>query len=214
MRPYCVGLTGGVGSGKTTAANIFADLGVAVVDTDVIAHELTASGGPAMPAIVNTFGAEFVSPDGALDRQVMRAWVFSDPAARQRLENILHPLIRQESAQRLCLAEAPYVLLVVPLLAEHLVDYRCLVDRIAVVDCDEEQQLLRMLSRQALNTEQAAEIMATQCSRVARLSIADDVIDNRGDLDALSSRVALLHQQYLLAAQGNNRKLPTTHCNR
>lgn len=214
MRPYCVGLTGGVGSGKTTAANIFAELGVAVVDTDVIAHELTTSRGAAMPTIRDAFGAEFVSPDGALNRQAMRERVFSDPAARQKLESILHPLIREESAQRLCLAQVPYVLLVVPLLAEHLADYRCLVDRVAVVDCDEEQQLQRILSRQALNAEQAAEIMATQCSRMARLSIADDVIDNRGDLGTLSSCVALLHEQYLLAARGNNHKLPPTHCNR
>jgi dephospho-CoA kinase len=203
-----------VGSGKSTVAQLFSDLGVGIVDTDVISRELTAGGGAALPAIVDRFGAEFIGQDGALNRQAMRNWVFSDSAARQELENILHPLIREEAAQRLCSVEAHYVLLVVPLLAEHLANYRALVDRIAVVDCEEAQQLQRILSRSSLNTAQATAILAAQCSRVARLSMADDVIDNRGDLGALTERVAFLHGQYLLAARGNKHQLPTTHCNR
>lgn len=203
MRPFCVGLTGGVGAGKSAVASLFADLGIAVVDTDRISHELTAAGGAALPAIVSAFGPGCIGEDGALARHVMRERVFSDPDARRRLEAILHPLIRAEAAQGVLRANTPYVLLVVPLLAEHLADYRGLVDRIAVVDCDESQQLDRIMARPGMDKGQAEAMLAAQSSCVARLAIADDVIDNRGDRHVLAARVAFLHGQYLAyAARG------------
>ncbi|MEW5770748.1 MAG: dephospho-CoA kinase [Pseudomonadota bacterium] len=200
MRAYCLGLTGGIGSGKSTVATLFAGLGAAVVDTDEIARELTAPGGAAMPAIVAAFGADARDAQGALDRARMRGLVFSDPEARRRLESILHPLIRAEAAGRLARAGPPYVVLVVPLLAERLDDYRGIVDRVAVVDCDPAQQLARIAARPGLDEAQARAILAAQAAPAARLAIADDVIDNRGDLAALRAQVVSLHARCLRAA--------------
>jgi len=205
-QPYCVGLTGGVGSGKSTAATLFADLGAALIDTDAIAHALTASGGGAIAAIAGEFGPAAIAPDGSLDRAAMRARVFADSSERRRLEQIIHPLIRSESQRLMEAAKARYVILVVPLLAENLGAYRPLLDRIAVVDCDEPQQIERTLRRPGVSEAQARAILAAQSSRAARLAIADDVIDNRGGLDELATQVRHLHRAYLNAASGSNKK--------
>lgn len=194
---YCVGLTGGVGSGKSTAARLFADLGAALVDTDAIAHALSAANGAAMPAIAAAFGDAVIAADGSLDRAAMRARVFSDGSARRHLEQILHPLIHSEARHQIAVARTPYVILIVPLLVENLAAYRQDMDRIVVVDCDEQQQIERSASRPGISLEQARAILAAQSSRAARLAIADDIIDNRGDLAELEAQVGHLHQGYL-----------------
>ena len=199
-----IGLTGGIGSGKSTVADRLASLGAAVVDTDVIAHELTAAHGAAMSQIAAAFGASVVRDDGALDRVAMRRLVFSDPTQKARLEAILHPLIRSESETRCQAAAAPYVLLVVPLLVESAT-YRQRVDRILVVDCDEATQLSRVIARSGLSVAEAQAIMATQASRAERLAVADDVLFNGGGRDDLNAQVVALHQRYLeLAALARN----------
>jgi dephospho-CoA kinase len=192
---FVVGLTGGIGSGKSAAADEFARLGAAVVDTDAIAHELTAAGGPALPEIARIFGPDFVR-EGKMDRQRMREHVFSDPAAKKALEGLLHPLIRAESSRRIAAAAAPYVVHVVPLLVESP-DYRRRVDRVLVVDAPEETQVARVRSRSQLSVEQVRAIIRAQAPREARLAAADDVIDNGGPRDALLKQVADLHQKYL-----------------
>ena len=199
---FVVGLTGGIGSGKSAAAGIFAALGAAVVDTDAIAHELTGPHGLAMPAISAAFGETAVTASGALDRDAIRALIFSDPAARQRLEAILHPLIRSESERLIAAnATAPYVVLVVPLLIESG-DYRARVDRIAVVDCSEETRIRRVQTRSGLARTDIVRIMAAQASREQRLAAAEDVIDNEGSPEDLRAPVAELDARYReLAAQ-------------
>lgn len=199
--PFIVGLTGGIGSGKSAAADLFGALGAALVDTDQIAHRLTAPDGAAMPDILAAFGAGVIAEDGSLNRPAMRALAFEDPAARKRLEGILHPLIRSES-DRLCrIASAPYVVLVVPLLVESGT-YRERVRRLCVVDCSEEVQVQRVMQRSGLEACQVRAIMAAQASRAARLAAADDVVDNDGSLAHLREQVAALHRTYLaLAAQ-------------
>ncbi len=199
---FIVGLTGGIGSGKTTVAELFAALGAAVVDTDLIAHEITGPRGAAMPDVEKVFGQSVVRTDGALDRAAMRRLVFSDPSAKARLESILHPMIRRESEARCRSAsDSPYVLLVVPLLVES-VAYRERVARILVVDCDESIQISRVASRSGLSNEEVRAIMATQASRTERLAAADDVIVNDGGRERLSAQVAVLHQRYLDLAAG------------
>lgn len=200
LPPFCVGLTGGIGCGKSTVATQFARLGAEVIDTDVIAHELTASNGAAMTAIVAEFGAEMATRTGALDRAAMRARVFADPAARKKLEAILHPLIQAESMRRVAAVSASYALLVVPLLAENLAAYRPLLNRIAVVDCDESQQLAHTAGRPGLDIKQVQAVLAVQASHASRLAIADDLIDNRGDLARLDDQVERLHAMYLTLA--------------
>ncbi len=190
-----VGLTGGIGSGKSAAADEFARLGAGVVDTDVIAHELTQSGGAAVAQVEKIFGKAFVV-DGAMDRKKMRDHVFADPAAKRRLEQLLHPLIREESARRIAAAKSPYVLHVVPLLIESA-DYRSRVNRVLVVDAPEEVQVARVRERSRLSEDEVRAIMRTQSPRAARLAAADDVIDNGGSRDALRKQVAALHQKYL-----------------
>jgi len=194
---YVVGLTGGIGSGKSAVADLFAQRGVTVVDTDAIAHTLTAPGGAAMPPIRAGFGGGVVSADGALDRAAMRAMVFADPSARKRLEAILHPLIRAECERRIAAAAgAPYAMLVVPLLIE-AGDYRKRVDRIAVVDCAEATQIDRVMSRSGLARAEVERILAAQATRGERLAAADDVIDNDGDIAALTPQIERLHENYL-----------------
>lgn len=197
--PLIVGLTGGIGSGKSAAAKLFAALGASVVDTDVVSHGLTGVGGAAVPALRQTFGDQLVTGEGALDRPAMRHLVFSDPLARSRLEAILHPLIRQESARQCATATGPYVLLVVPLLLETS-DYRQRVARVAVVDCPETVQIERVMSRSGLAREEVLRIMAAQIARSARLQAADDVIANDASLDQLQTQVAALHSRYLALA--------------
>ncbi len=196
---FLVGLTGGIGSGKSAAADGFAALGAAVVDTDAIAHELTAPDGAAMPDLAAAFGSDVVAGDGRLDRAAMRRLVFADPGARQRLEAILHPMIRDLSALRCrqaLAAGAPYVVLVVPLLVESG-DYRRRVQRVAVVDCADEIRLARVAARSGLSREEIQRIMAAQATRPDRLAAADDVINNDGDLADLSLQVEKLHRRYL-----------------
>ena len=194
-----IGLTGGIGSGKSTVAEEFARLGAAIVDTDAIAHELTGPKGPAVPQIKNLFGEKAIGPDGAMDRQRMRDHVFADPEAKRRLEGLLHPMIREESRRRIAAVfqenAGAYVVHVVPLLVESG-DYRGRVDRVLVVDCPEEQQVARVRER-GLSDRDARAILAAQAPRAARLAAADDVIDNGGTRDALLKQVAALHQKYL-----------------
>lgn len=193
---FIVGLTGGIGSGKSAAATLFEEFGAAVVDTDAIAHALTAPGGTAIAPIRDAFGDEVVAPNGALDRAAMRRKVFTDAQAKGRLEAILHPMIRAEADRRSAAARAPYVVLVVPLLVESG-GYRSRVQRIAVVDCPEAVQVARVMSRSGLSAEEARAIMAAQVSREARLAVADDVIDNGGELAALRPQIEALHRRYL-----------------
>ncbi|MCX7157180.1 MAG: dephospho-CoA kinase [Rhodocyclales bacterium] len=200
---YVVGLTGGIGSGKSAVADLFATRGVLVIDTDAIAHELTAPGGAAMLAICAEFGDGAAGADGALDRAAMRAIVFADPLARKRLEAILHPLIRSESEQRLAEnpAGSPYAILMVPLLIESG-NYRKRVNRIAVVDCAEATQIDRVMHRNGLARSEIERILAAQATRAERLAAADDVIDNDRDLAALPPQIERLHVHYLALARG------------
>jgi dephospho-CoA kinase len=191
-----VGLTGGIGSGKSAAAAEFARLGATVVDTDAIAHELTQAGGAALPHIKALFGEGFIDASGAMDRKKMRSRVFSDPVAKQALEALLHPMIREESQRRIAAAAGPYVIHVVPLLIESP-DYRSRVDRVLAVDCPEAVQVRRVRARSSLTEAEVREIIATQVSRAERLAAADDVIDNGGTLDALRKQVAALHGRYV-----------------
>lgn len=200
-RPFIVGLTGGIGSGKSAVANHFVALGASLVDTDAIAHLLTAGGGAAMPAIRDCFGLDALAADGSLDRARMRALAFNQPEARRQLEAILHPLIRDESARQCQSAQGPYVILAVPLLVESGT-YRERCDRICVVDCPEALQIERVKARNGLDETQIRAIMAAQASRAARRAVADDVIDNSSTLEHLKTQVELLHRQYLdLAAR-------------
>lgn len=201
---FIVGLTGGIGSGKSAAAEAFATLGIVIVDTDAIAHELTAAGGEAMPGIVAQFGTSMQRPDGALDRDAMRRKVFADPDARLQLEALLHPLIRRDSAIRCAQADSPYVILAVPLLIESG-DYRKRCNRICVVDCAPEVQLARVIQRSGLTPAQVEAIMAAQIGRAERLAAADDVIDNSGTLAELHARVRGLDRLYhQLAGRSGN----------
>jgi len=201
---FVVGLTGGIGSGKTTVANLFAELGAAVVDTDVIAHELTSAQGAAMPEIVRVFGDAVLQADGSLDRAAMRRLCFSDPSARKRLEAVLHPMIRRESLERCLRADyAPYVLLVVPLLIESGA-YRERIHRVLLVDCDEAQQVSRVMERSGLGEEEVRGIMATQASRAERLAAADDVVANTGSRDELQAQVLTLHRRYIDLARNED----------
>ena len=194
-----IGLTGGIGSGKSAAAEEFSRLGATVVDTDEIARTLTAPGGAAMPHVKSLFGDAFVAPSGALDREAMRRHVFADPAARQALERLLHPMIRAESERRIAEARGPYVVHVVPLLIESP-DYRARVDRVLVVDAPEEVQVARVRARSGLAPSEVQAIMRSQAARAQRLAVADDVIDNAGSLAALHRQVAALHERYLRLA--------------
>jgi len=198
--PFVIGLTGGIGSGKSAAADEFARLGATLVDTDVIAHALTAPGGAAIDAVRAEFGDACIDASGAMDRRKVRARVFADPAARRRLEDILHPLIRQQSAARVAAAAGAYVVLVVPLLIESA-DYRSRVDRVLVVDCPVELQLARVRARSGLSEDEARRIVDAQASRETRLAAADDVIDNSGTLEALHAQVQRLHKRYLAFAR-------------
>ena len=199
--PYCIGLTGGIGSGKSTAADIFKELGAAVVDTDAISRELTAAGGAAMPEIRNQYGPEFIAPDGSLDRERIRRLVFGNAEARKKLEAILHPMIRAESRARVATARAPYVILVVPLLFESDA-YLDLLKRVLVVDCSEERQIERAMRRSRISADEVRAIMASQLSRAARRARADDVIDNDGGMEALRRQVDEIHSEYLNLARG------------
>jgi len=190
-----IGLTGGIGSGKSTVADAFAALGAGVVDTDQIAHRLTAPNGAAISAIVAEFGPTIVDTTGAMDRSAMRRIVFSDPLARRRLEAILHPMIGAESARALEAVDGPYRIVVVPLLVEGR-HWRSRVDRILVVDCPKALQIERVIQRSGLALEQIEAILDAQATRKERLSQADDVIDNSGLPEELPGQVQALHAAY------------------
>ncbi len=197
---FAVGITGGIGSGKSTVADLFAARGVPLVDTDVIAHRITAPGGIAMPSIAKEFGPSFVAQDGSLDRARMRALVFSDDTARSRLEAITHPLIRAETERERSEARGPYLMVVVPLLVESG-SWKTKVDRVLVVDCAVETQIARVMRRNAFTRDQVLAIIARQATREARLAAADDVIVNDAvSVETLSMDVDALHRQYVALA--------------
>ncbi len=194
-RPLVIGLTGGIGSGKSTVAEGFQALGAGVVDTDVIAHEITAPNGAAIAALRTKFGEIYFNADGSLNRAKMRALVFNNAAARIELERITHPLIEAGVRQSIFARSEPYLLLVVPLLLERKA-YQDLIDRILVVDCPEQVQIQRVMQRSALSESEVRAIMAAQISREARVARADDVIDNGLDRSALDVQVRELDLRY------------------
>ena len=195
-----IGLTGGIGSGKTRAADSFRELGIEIIDTDQIAPELTRSAGKAISPIRIAFGDCFILDDGSLDRSAMRRLVFSDETARHRLESILHPLIYQETLQRLPLIQSEYGIVVVPLLLE-IDGYLKLVDRVLVIDCPEPLQISRTMLRSKLSEQEVRDVMAVQCSRDKRLAQADDVIVNDSGEQHLQRQVEELHRKYLMLAR-------------
>lgn len=195
-----VGLTGGIGSGKSTAAGLFIQHGVAITDTDLIAHTLTAPGQPALKTIAETIGPEYLTSEGTLDRSALRRRVFTDPVARKALESILHPLIRQAAIAELQQpVEAPYRIIVVPLLFETEA-YRDIVNRTLAVDCPEAMQIEHAMSRGMLTETEVLEVMSAQLPRMERLALADDVIVNDGDLEKLADQIAAIHNKYIRLA--------------
>ena len=196
---FAVGLTGGIGSGKSTVADLFAELGTPVIDTDAIAHQLTEPGGAALGEIRAQFGDAVMHADGTLDRATLRRRIFSDIASRRQIEAILHPLIRQEVERRLDTLVAPYVLIVIPLLVE-TGGYRDVLNRVLVVDCPEDAQIARVMTRSGLGQDEVTAILAAQAGRAERLAAADDVIVNDASAAALRAEVTALHQRYLAYA--------------
>ncbi len=195
VNKYIVGVTGGIGAGKSTVAALFARLGAGLVDTDAISRQLTAPGGAAIQAIREKFGESFIADDGSLDRTAMRNYVFNNPPARKQLETIMHGRIREAVYAALEAATQPYVLLVVPLLIE-VGSYRPILSRVLVVDCDEEIQVERAAQRPDMSPESVRAIMAAQTDRKTRLRVADDVIDNNGGFEHLEAEVVRLDRQY------------------
>lgn len=197
---FSVGITGGIGSGKTTVANMFEELGATIIDTDLIAHQVSAAQGIAIPAIVAAFGEDALDEAGALDRKKMRELVFKQPQARRQLEAILHPIIRQECERQALVGKGAYPIFVVPLLYEsgNWVDR---LSKILVVDCDEETQIQRVMARNGFSRAQVKDILMIQATRDERLSIGHDVIQSDQDLQKIRAEVADLHQKYLKLAQ-------------
>ncbi len=192
--PLRIGLTGGIASGKSTVANMFAELGATIIDTDVIAREVVAPGQPALDEIAVAFGESLIDEDGYLDRSALRDIVFADDVARKRLEAILHPRIQDETRRQSGQAGGDYQIIVVPLLVNS--GLKDILDRILVVDCDEEAQIRRLTARDAESEEQARRMLAAQSSRVERLAIADDVIRNDGSLASTADQATALHEIY------------------
>ncbi len=193
---FVVRLTGGIGCGKSSTSQFFSDLGIDVIDTDVIARQLTQPNGSAISLIQNTFGSSVITADGALDRNKMRDLVFANSESRHKLEQILHPLILKAVIRRIKQSQAPYVIVVIPLLFETN-DYNHLIQHILVIDCDEQQQLLRTMERSNLSEQKVRSIMATQVTRETRIQKADDVILNNQDIEYLKAQILLLHHKYL-----------------
>ena len=192
---FSVGLTGGIGSGKTTVALMFQELGAELIDTDEIAHALTKPNGGAIAAIAQLFGDDFILPNGALNREKMRELVFADATQKATLESILHPMIRAEAEQQAANASGAYSIFVVPLLVESG-KWRQRVTRILVIDCPEALQITRVMQRNSLNREQVLAIMQNQVTRTQRLEAADDVIVNDGPMDGIRHQVETLHRVY------------------
>jgi len=197
--PYRVALTGGIASGKTTVADLFAALGVPVIDTDLIARQVVEPGQPALAAVVAAFGPDVLDAEGRLDRRRMRERIFADPTARQQLNAILHPAIRAELERQSRAAGGPYQVLVIPLLTEG--GRRDHVDRVLLVDVPEALQVERLMWRDGVTREQAQASLNAQATRAQRLAMADDVVRNTGQVDELRERVAELHQRYLQLAE-------------
>ncbi|MCW8865990.1 MAG: dephospho-CoA kinase [Colwellia sp.] len=200
MSDFIVGLTGGIGSGKTTVANLFAQLDIDIIDADVIARDVVAKGSPALNKISNHFGADFIQPDGHLDRAMLRKKIFSSEADKRWLNNLLHPLIREQLILQTSGASSIYCLLVVPLLIEN--NLTALVDRVLVVDVKESTQIARTTQRDKNTAAQVKAIMSSQIAREARQASADDLLNNDDcSVDKLKNSVAQLHQNYLELAK-------------
>jgi len=199
--PLVVGLTGGIGSGKSTCAALFSGLGVPVIDADELAHALVAPGEPALADIITAFGPEYLAADGSLDRGMLRQQVFAEPASRHRLEAILHPLIRKNIIELVGFVETPYCIVSIPLLLE--TGQTDLVDRILVIDVPEALQLSRTAARDRLAMDEIRPVLETQAGRSTRLAAADDVISNTGSLDELAAKVQALHREYLSLSARN-----------
>jgi dephospho-CoA kinase len=202
-RRFRVGLTGGIACGKSLVANLFAALGVSIVDTDVLAREVVAPGSPLLPQIAAHFGAGVLLKDGSLDRARLRELVFANPAERQWLEALTHPAIRALTDARCDSATGKYVIVAIPLLVETQGAARF--DRVLVVDCDPKVQLARLQARDGATGEQASRMLAAQATREQRQAVANDVIHNNGDLAALRDQVEKLHRAYLMAAAQSDR---------
>ncbi|MEJ6520792.1 dephospho-CoA kinase [Shewanella bicestrii] len=195
MSKFVVGLTGGIGSGKTTVANLFAEEGVDLVDADIVAREVVAKGSKGLEAIIAHFGTEILTEAGELDRAKLRQQVFSNEQERQWLNQLLHPMIRQEMLSQVENATSDYVIMVVPLLFENGLDR--LVNRTLVVDISPELQVSRTVKRDNVDATQVNNIINSQCSRNDKLARADDIIDNQGEISKLKQEVQALHQRYL-----------------
>ena len=196
---FRIGLTGGIACGKSTVANLFAALGVPIVDTDLLSREVVAPGSPLLGEISDHFGTQVRSSDGSLNRQELRKRIFADAEERKWLEALLHPAIRALTDARCEAATGPYVMVAIPLLVETAGAARF--DSVLVVDCDPEIQLARLIARDGTSREEALRMLAAQASRSARLAVADDVIHNDGDLASLRDQVEKLHRQYVTAAR-------------
>ena len=197
---FVVGLTGGIGSGKSTVAELFARHGADIIDTDLIAHELTRREAPATVRLAERFGRNILDAEGSLDREKLRNLVFENDVARRDLEAILHPLIQREVIARISASNAPYVVIVIPLLVES--GGRDLVDRVLVVDCSEETQIERVMRRSGMQRPQVLAIMRAQASRQERLAHADDTVNNEQSVEALVPQVGALHKRYVILARG------------
>jgi len=202
MANFIIGLTGGIGSGKTTVANLFAEQGIVLVDADIIAREVVAKGSDGLKQIGDKFGPQMLTPDGCLDRAALREQIFHHPQDREWLNALLHPMIRTRMLERLETAASPYVIMVVPLLFENGLDK--LADRTLVVDISPKLQLQRTIERDMVSKEQVQNIINSQSDRQSRLDKADDVIDNQGEIDALQAQVLALHNKYLQLADIKN----------
>lgn len=209
---FTVGLTGGIGSGKSTIARHFESHDIVVVDADAIAHQLTGPDGAAINEITRSFGAEFIGPDGAMDRAKMRELVFSQPEQRERLQAILHPLIQKETSRQADAARSAYRILMIPLLVESRItnpDWRDRFDRVLVVDCSEATQISRVMARNGLPETAIREIIAAQVPRDVRRAAADDIIDNDADASLLPERVTALHRRYMALARERSAVSPS-----
>lgn len=200
MSDYIIGLTGGIGSGKTTVANFFADIGIDIIDADVIARDVVKKGSTALASIANHFGAQYILPNGELHRALLRQKIFSNTQDKVWLNNLLHPLIREEISSQAIASTSPYCIIVVPLLIEN--GMIPLVDRVLVIDVQVSTQLTRTTARDNNTTKQVQAIIDSQISREERLANADDIINNDDStLTTIADTVAILHQKYLTLAQ-------------
>lgn len=202
MSKFVVGLTGGIGSGKTTVANLFAAEGITLVDADIVARDVVAPGSNGLKAIVAHFSSDILTPEGSLDRAKLRQRIFSHDAEREWLNQLLHPMIRQEMQKQVENATSPYVIMVVPLLFENGLDR--LVNRTLVVDISPDLQISRTVKRDNVDASQVNNIINSQCSRSEKLARADDIIDNQGEISTLKREVLALHQRYLHLSGTNN----------